>query len=85
MKILKSSQNYKYSGAIAYVAKEYAEERQRFELAHNHRNHGVGRGLNRGIPGMACNLGMTRVAMITSKTKMRSPEVKNCACKACLE
>jgi hypothetical protein len=64
-------------------ANEYAEERQRLELAHNHRNPGVGSGLNRRIPGMASNLGMTRVAMITSRTKMRSPEVKNCACKPC--
>jgi hypothetical protein len=59
MKILKSSQNYKYSGPIVYVAKEYAEERLRLELAHNLRNFRVGRGLNRGIPGTERNLGKT--------------------------
>jgi hypothetical protein len=44
------------------VAKEYAEEYKRLELAHNHRN-----------PGMARDFEMTRVTMITSKTNMRGP------------
>jgi hypothetical protein len=62
----------------ADAAKEDGEQ-QRLELAHNHRNPWIGSGHDRRTPGMARDLEMTQVTMITSKTNMRGSLVTVCA------